>query len=418
MLTNKNIWFLSEVYYPDEQGTAFYTTGLAEGLAKQYSVGVLCSYPSVTARGSQVLQTEIRNGVLVERCMGTTYNKDIFVLRLVNIFTYSVALIIKALARIRRGDIVIVVTSPPSVPFIAKFVSYVSRARCILRLEDVYPEILVATGMITSKSSVNRILESLNRWLYRSVDRITVLGRDMRALAEKKTGADVNHIRLIRSWADTDIVFPLPKEGNLLLQELGLKNKFIVSIVGNMGRAQAIELIIEAIDLLKYCDKIHFLFIGSGAKRKWMELEVKSRVLKNITILNQRPRDDQTNFLNACDISIISLLPGMTGAGVPSRTYNIMAAGKPIISLTSKDSEVSLMVQEEGIGWVVPPDDADKLVQAILEASSDKERLVEMGHRASIAAKEKFSREKIIEEYCDLVEGVMISSNKLCRQGL
>jgi glycosyltransferase involved in cell wall biosynthesis len=407
MTTGPTIWFISEVYYPDEQGTAFYTTGLAEGLAGKFNVGVLCSFPTVTARGKKVARKEVRNGVIVQRCMGTTLNKDIFILRLINIVTYSAALLLKALATVRKGDIVFAVTSPPSTPFIARLVCSLKKAGCVLRIEDVYPEILVATGMIGERSLLNYILRFVTRMLYRSANQIVVLGRDMKAMAEKKMGGQGKSIRIIRSWADTDLIIPIPKEDTALVRELGLQKKFVVSCVGNMGRAQAIEFLFETASMLKDDDRIHFLFIGGGARRKWMELEAVNRGLKNVTLLDQRPRDDQANFLNACDISLISLLPGVTGAGVPSRTYNIMAAGKPIIAVTGEDSEVAMLVREEAIGWVAPPYKPEHLVRTILEAMSDKQRLIKMGCNASAAARVKFPREKIVEEYRVLVKEII-----------
>jgi len=403
---DKNIWFLSEVYFPDEQGTAFYTTGIAEGLAGLHNVHVLCSAPTVTARGMKVARKETRNGVTIERCMGTTLNKDVLPLRLINILTYSVATLVKALVSVKKGDVVIAVTSPPSSPFIAKIVAWSKGARCILRLEDVYPEILVATGIIPPKGGIDFFLGLLNRLLFNSADSVVVLGRDMKALAEKRIGAVSDHIRIIRSWADIDVVFPAPKAENSLLVELGLTNKFVVSCIGNMGRAQAIEYIFEAITLLKDDATIHFLFIGSGSRKSWMESEIARRGLINVTIIGQQPRTGQSTFLNACDISLISLLPGVTGAGVPSRTYNLMAAGTPIIAVTREDSEVALLVQEENIGWVVPPVDATHLVQAIIDASSDVGRLHLMGARASTAAKNKFSREKILDQYRGLIKNL------------
>lgn len=403
---DKRIWFLSEVYFPDEQGTAFYTTGLAEGLAGTYDVHVLCSAPTVTARGMKVARKETRNGVTIERCMGTTLNKDVLPLRVINILTYSAATLIKALFNVKKGDVVIAVTSPPSSPFIAKIVAWCKGATCILRLEDVYPEILVATGIIAPKSGIDICLGLLNRLLFKSADRVVVLGRDMKALAEKRVGAPADHIRIIRSWADTDVVVPVDKADNQLLMKLNLTKKFVVSCVGNMGRAQAIEFIFEAIALLKDDETVHFLFIGSGSKRVWMESEIVKGGFRNVTIVGQQPREEQSVFLNACDISMISLLPGVTGAGVPSRTYNLMAAGKPIIAVTREDSEVSLLVQEENIGWVVPPLDAAHLVQVILDARSDTDRLQQMGIRASAVAQEKFTREKILDEYRHLIMGL------------
>jgi glycosyltransferase involved in cell wall biosynthesis len=411
MAGKKTIWFVSEVYHPDEQGTAFYTTGLAEGLAPEFDVRVLCSFPTVTARGIPVPQKEVRNGVSVERCMGTTFDKDKLLLRLVNIFTCSAAILLKGVTKVRKGDLVIAVTAPPSMPFVAKLISWLTRSKCLLRLEDVYPEIMVATGLIRMNSAMNLFVGILNRALYRSADRIVVLGRDMQALVERKIGGGNNHLSIIRCWSDTDIVWPTPKENNALLKDLGLKDKFVVSCVGNMGRAQAIELMIDAATLLKDHGKVRFLFVGSGAKKAWIDQEIAHRGLKNVNTVGQRPRSDQINFLNACDISIISLLPGIAGAAVPSRLYNIMAAGKPVISVTGEDSEVSRIVHEENIGWVVALDKPDHLARAVLDALSDPERLNRMGARAYAAAASKYSRERIIAEYRALIESLWTAAS-------
>lgn len=408
MATQQKIWFVSEVYYPDEQGSAFYTTGLAEGLARHYPVEVLCSDPTVTARGTRVAQRELRNGVAIRRCRGTTFSKDKLLLRVVNMLTYSASLVTTGLRLVKRNDVVIAVTSPPSVPFVAQLICWLKGAKCLLRLEDVYPETLVATGMLTEKSPVTRLLFWMTCRLYRNVALLSVLGRDMKVLAEKKLGSRKEHLHIIRSWSDTDIVFPQPKSENRLLKSLGLADKFVVSCVGNMGRAQAVETMLEAVSELRENSRIHFLFIGSGAKKSWLEEQVALRGLQNITILNHRPRTEQIDFLNACDISIISLLAGMTGAGVPSRTYNIMAAGKPVIALTGGGSEVSLLVRDEEIGWHVLPDNVQGLVQAVIEAASEPERLAGMGEKAARLALTRFSRDTIIAEYRLLLERELI----------
>ena len=118
-------------------------------------------------------------------------------------------------------------------------------------------------------------------------------------------------------------------------------------------------------------------------------------------------RIDQTNFLNACDISLISLAPGMCGLGVPSKAYNIMAAGKPIIAIVEPKSEIGLLVQEEGIGWVVKPGQVDTLVNIIMDAKSDLKRLESMGNRARYVAEKKYCFENIIGSYKSVIEGCL-----------
>jgi glycosyltransferase involved in cell wall biosynthesis len=120
---------------------------------------------------------------------------------------------------------------------------------------------------------------------------------------------------------------------------------------------------------------------------------------RNITLLTPRPRSEQNEFLNACDVAILSLVPGMLGLAVPSRTYNLMAAGKPIIALVSECSEVAMVVREEGIGWVVEPGDVEKAVQALQAARGSKKLLIEMGSRARQTAETKYSPDYILRQF-------------------
>jgi len=403
---DKNVWVISEVYSPDEAGGAYFMSKLAEGLGQYNSVNVLCGYPVYTARGTTVPKREILNGVKVERCYATRFDKNIIVLRLFNLLTVSISIFLKALLGIRKQDIVFVVTTPPLLPFLVSLACHLRRVKCILRIDDVYPETLIATGLLGQRNIVARVFSFMNKILYRSFERIVVLGRDMNQLVKNKLGRSNKHVTIIPHWADVDLVKPVPKSNNVLLKELGLTDKFIIQCAGNMGRAQGIENLFKSVEMLKNEKDIHFLFIGSGAKRNWMDREICNKELHNVTILDQRPRSDQGNFLNACDIALVSLLPGMTGAGVPSRLYNIMSAGKPIIAVTGYGSEIEFVVREEGVGWFVPAGRPEMLANAMLESRSKPELLLQMGERARSAAVAKYSAQRTINDYCMLIRDI------------
>lgn len=400
----RTLWVISEIYYPEEVGTGYFMTGLAEGLSRDWEVRVICGYPIQQVPEVRSVSREVHNGVTIERCRGTRFNKDIVALRLVNLLTISFSIFFRTLLRVRHGDFVLVVTNPPALPFVVAIACWLRGARCILRLDDVYPEVMIASGISRPQSFVVRILTYLTRRLYCSVEQLVVLGRDMEQLARGKLGGASKRIATIPNWADADWVVPTSKSGNALLLELGLSEKFVVQCAGNMGRAQAIECMFQAAELLRDQQDIHFLFIGSGAKRKWMEQEVRDKRLMNVTLLDQRPRADQPNFLNACDVAIASLMPGMTGAGVPSRMYNILAAGKPIIAVADPLSELSLVVQEEQVGWIVPPSQPRLIAEAILKARSDRLALAEMGKRARAVAERKYPRARVIEAYRVMIQ--------------
>jgi len=203
-------------------------------------------------------------------------------LRLINFITLSMSQFFKSLMKISKRDLVIVVTTPPSLPFVIFVACKLVGARSILRIEDIYPETLIATGIVRKESMLARVMSSFNRWLYRGVDHITVLGRDMKELVKGRIGGNErgDKISIIPNWTDLDLVAPEPKSKNALLRELNLTDKFVVQCAGNMGRAQGIENMFMAAEILREKENIHFLFIGEGVKKPWMQKTIEDKGLR------------------------------------------------------------------------------------------------------------------------------------------
>jgi glycosyltransferase involved in cell wall biosynthesis len=396
------IWVISELYYPEDSGTGYFLTVLAESMAASREVHVICGQPNNWLRGVRAPRREQRHGVNIRRCRGTTLNKDRLPLRLINLFTITFSMFFAALLHIRRGDLVLVVTNPPTLPFPIVVAARLKRARCVLRIEDVYPEVLYAAGLMRPNSFLSRTANWMTRRLYRAADRVVVLGRDMEDLVARRLGSHNGNLVRITNWADVENVRPGCRLQNALLQQLGLTNKFVVQYSGTIGRIHGIEDILEAASQLGNSN-IHFLFIGSGAKKPLVEQAAST--LRNVTVLPVRPREELSISLNACDVAIVSLISGMTGVSVPSRMYNILAAGKPIIAVAEPDSELARLVLEERVGWVVPTTDRHKLADVILQAASGQESLATMGTRARGVA-EKYSKENIIAMYQQMLSAI------------
>jgi colanic acid biosynthesis glycosyl transferase WcaI len=396
-----SVWIVSELYYPEETSTGYLLTRIAEGLARHVPVNVIAGQPTYSARGTRAPAREEREGVDIHRCIGTTLDKDVPLLRLLNAVTLSASIFLSVLRRVRKGDAVLVVTNPPPLPFVVYLACRLRGARCLLLIHDVYPEVLVASGMAAPGSLLVRAVGWLTRLLYRGVERIIVLGRDMEQLVHDKLGHGNERVAVIPNWADLELVSARPREGNALLRELALQDRFVVQYAGNMGRTHGIETLIDAAVALRGT-RVHFVFIGSGAKKRWIEERVQGLGLENVTVLGNRPRSDQDNFLNACDITVISFVRGMAGVSVPSRMYNVMAAGKPILAVADDHSELALVVRENDIGWVLAPGDSQGIVDCLRHASENADRVRDMGRRARAVAEERYSLGKVIESYREL----------------
>ncbi len=395
----KRLWVVSELYYPEETSTGYYLTKIAEGLAGSFDVKVLCGQPNYFKRGVRAAARETHKGVDIRRCAGTTLDKNVIAFRLINMLTLGMSIFFKALFNFKKNDAVLVVTTPPSMPFIIAVAAILKGAKYVPLIHDNYPELAIAAKKLRADSLIARLMRRFNKWLYSRACKIIVVGRDMKELVSKKLGSGHVSVAVIPNWAETEDLEPKPRAENGLLKELGLSDTFVFLYAGNMGHPNDMESIVACAEKLKDDERFHFLFLGAGAKRKWLETEAAAKGLKNITLLAPLPRTEQNDFLNACDAAIISLVPGMWGVSMPSRTYNTLAVGKPVLALTEAGSELALVVEEERIGWSAPPNDPKKLLETIFTAYEQRGEFEEMRKRARKAALEKYSLSSAIERY-------------------
>lgn len=393
------LWIISEVYYPEETGTGYYITRIAEYLASKQPVSVLCAQPAYSRAGVKAPRSETHHQVEIFRCSSLVLHQRSILTRLMRMVSITISMFLAALFRIRRGDSILAVTNPPSVPILAAILSFILRVRFSLVVHDVYPDIIAACGLTSRKAVSYRLLHKISRLVLRRSERIFCIGRDMcEHLAQTRGTGTSDGIQVISLWADCQEIQPAPKESNRLLIELGLTNKLVILYAGNMGYPHDIETLAAAIKHLESDEGIHFVFMGSGPKQRLLN-EMLANGSTNITVLPPSPRSAQNEFLNACDVAILSLVPGMLGLAVPSRTYNLMAAGKPIIALVSESSEVARVVREEGIGWVVEPGEVEKTVQAIQAARENRGQRLEMGAKARQTAETKYSPDIILAQF-------------------
>ncbi len=396
---SKTLWVVSELYYPEETSTGYYLTKIAEGLANDSQVKVLCGQPNYSGRGIRSPKNETHRGVEIFRAWGTTLDKNVIPFRLLNMLTLGLSIFFKALFKFKKGEKILVVTTPPILPFIIAAAARLRGARYVLLIHDNYPEILIAVGKAEENSRLVRILNALNRRLYRKASKIIVVGRDMRELLEEKTAGMNVPLEYIPNWAELEQVSPAPRQSNELLRELGLLDKFVFLYAGNMGHPNDLESLVACASLLAKPSDVHFIFLGAGAKRKWLEKEVRDNKFGNITLLAPRPRREQNIFLNACDVAVVSLVSKMKGVSMPSRTYNILAVGKPILALCETDSEVARVVVEDEVGWVAAPDAPQELARVIDKIREQKAALPSMEKRARDSAVEKYSLETAVRHY-------------------
>src|SRR5690242_20331983 len=115
-MTSPRLWIISELYYPEQTSTGYFLTRIAEGLAGFMRVEVLCGQPTYSEHGMRAPRRENRNRVRIHRVHATHFGKDRLILRAINALTLTVSVTWFALLRFRRGDRLLIVTNPPTLP--------------------------------------------------------------------------------------------------------------------------------------------------------------------------------------------------------------------------------------------------------------------------------------------------------------
>ncbi|MBX9796724.1 glycosyltransferase family 4 protein [Sphingomonas sp.] len=358
------LWVVSELYYPEQTSTGYFLTRIAEGLADSFDVSIICGQPSYSERGIKAPRFEERHGTRIHRVRATHFDKDRLLLRAINMLTLTIAIGWFALMHFRRGDRLLVVTNPPSVPMVTGLAARWRGVRSALLVHDVYPELLAATGLLTPQSLAYRLLAGLFGWAYRLFADIVVLGEDMAEIVSAKLGAASRPIHIIPNWGDADEVVPIAREANAFRREHDLDGKFVVQFSGNIGRTHDIELLLGAARLLRDVPDILFLFVGYGGKTGLLS-DAGNAELANVRFLPRQPREKLGQMLAASDVTVISFIDGMYGISVPSRMYNVMSAGVPIIASAEPRSALARTVAGLGAGWVLEERNAEGLAALI-----------------------------------------------------
>ena len=301
----------------------------------------------------------------------------------------------------KRVDGVIAMSPPLTLGPAGWVASVTRRAPFIFNIQDVYPDVAVEVGAITNRRVIGA-LRWLERWSYARADAVTVLSEDLRRNVAAKT-SDPSKIRVIPNFVDTERIAPASRM-NAYRAELGVGEKVIVMYAGNIGYSQPLELVVETARRLEARDDLHFVVNGSGSGRP--SAEAAARGLSNITFLDLQPRERLPEVLAAGDVHLVLLRKGLAASSVPSKTYSILAAGRPIVASVDSGSEVANLVTETNSGIAVPPGDVDAFVRAVEHYADDASARAEAGASARAAVEEWYSPAAVGAAYEALISAL------------
>jgi colanic acid biosynthesis glycosyl transferase WcaI len=386
---------VSQHYPPDHSTTAAIMAAIANRVAQDDQVLVLSGTPGSASPASsgQVEVEEIRNWMP---------GKAALIRRATAELLFTVRIFAALLTRLRRGDVVLTVPAPFMLPYAMAAAARLKRAKSVLIMHDFYPEVLIAAGLLKPVSIVAKIMRGLNALMFRALNAVVIIGRDTEPLLLRYGGMTRDKIRFIPNWATlVPGIRPIRPDSPFRQK---LTARFVVGLSGNLGFTHDPVIVFEAARLLRDEPDIHFLLSGWGVGFEQLKAMQSEAKLANVSLIDRVADGDLDAFLAAADIWLIPYRNNVAGVSVPSRFYNLLAVGRPVILVSEPEAEAALTVTENRLGWVVMPGMPDQLVKAIRAAASSSDS--SMAENA-VAAAGNFSPERALTSYALLVQELL-----------
>jgi len=274
-----------------------------------------------------------------------------------------------------KVDGVLAMSPPLTLGLTGWFTKIIRRAPLVFNIQDVFPDAAIQTGAISNKKII-AAAKWLERMSYRRSDAVVLLSQDLRAnIANKIDKKFHQRLHVIPNFVDTHAITPQDRM-TAYRSELGIGDQMVVMYAGNVGFSQSLNLVVDA--AAKFPD-IAFVINGDGAARK--KLEQDCARLTNVYFGDYQPIERLSEVLATGDIHVVPLRAGLASVSVPSKSYSILAAGRPMLAAIDPGTEIPNMLQQSGAGVAVEPDNSTAFIEALSQLVSRREQLHEMGAR-------------------------------------
>jgi glycosyltransferase involved in cell wall biosynthesis len=338
------VLLLNQCFYPDVVATAQYLTDLALELKNAgHDVTVVASSRGYDSAKVRFPSSEVWNGIRIVRVKCTGLGKETRWRRAVDFATFFASCAARVLL-MPRFDVVVALTSPPLISVLATVATKLRGGQSVLWLMDVNPDEAVVAGWLKAGSATERLLSTLLRFSLREAHTIVALDRFMQQRIAAK-GIDSRKIHVIPPWVQDDAVSFNRASREAFRAAHGLTEKFVVMYSGNHSPCHPLDTLLGVAEVLAQRAEIVFCFIGGGSEfQKVKEFAASRR--GNIFTLPYQPRNQLSASLSAADLHVVVLGRGFVGILHPSKIYNILAVGAPVLYIGPAESHVTEILRQ------------------------------------------------------------------------
>lgn len=278
----------------------------------------------------------------------------------------------------------------------------------IYNLQDIFPDSLVTAKMTKKGSLIWKIGRKIEDYTYRNADKIIVISEDFKRNIMEK-GVPEEKIVVIPNWVNTENVYPVAREDNILFDRLSLdRERFYIVYSGNLGHSQNLRMLLDTAKELKdTLPSLCFVLIGEGAARDEIAAAIENEKIDNVLLFPFQPYEDIAHVFSLGDAGLIISKSGIGQSSVPSKTFGIMAAERPVLASFDLDSELVRLIENTGCGITAAADDKEAFKAAVVSLYENRDGLAEMGARGRAHLCENLNKDKCTAAYVDTVKSVI-----------
>lgn len=306
----------------------------------------------------------------------------------------------------KKYDVAFVDSTPPIQGLKMPLIKWLKRKPTIYNVQDIFPDSLVGTGLTHEGSLIWKIGRMVEKITYRYADKIIVISEDFKKNIMAK-GVPEDKIVVVYNWVDQNKVVDVPREENKLFDVYGLeRSKFYITYNGNIGLTQNMDMLLDvAKELQEEYEDIHFVLVGNGAYLDDVRRKVAEQQLENVHLLPFQPYEDISHVFSLGDASLVISKPGVGANSVPSKTWSIMSASRPVLA-NFDENELKTIIENNHCGIFTKAGDKDAFKESILTLYNHRELCKEYGHNGRKFVLDNLTREVGTQKYVDVIKEV------------
>ena len=302
-------------------------------------------------------------------------------------------------------DLIYLVSTPPIQGFLGGILKKIKKVPFVYNLQDIFPDSLVGTGLARKKGLIWQVGRVIEDFTYKHADKIIVISEGFKNNIIAK-GVSEEKIVVVYNWVDQNAVKNIDRKDNKLFDKYHLdRNKFFITYSGNIGLTQNMDLLLDVAKGLEDNEEIQFVLIGEGVYKRRVKEIIAHNNIKNVTLLPFQPYEDISHVFSLGDVGIIISKPGVGENSVPSKTWSIMSASRPVLA-NFDENEIKTILSENECGVFTKAGDKQAFTDAILELYRNREMCQKYGENGRKFVMENLTREIGTQKYVDVIKSV------------